>query len=104
MVERFYKHDGPVFAVSAEIDSGDSFTEPAEFDARRPFNLSVAGDFLATVSLQRSFDDGQNWVDVWTTDEPAERGVHCLEAHLLWRIGCKPGDHAGGLVLVRLSQ
>ena len=53
MVQRFYDHDRPVFAVSAEIESGDAFTEPAEFDSRRPFNLSVAGEFAATTTLQR---------------------------------------------------
>lgn len=105
MVRRFY--DSPRatgFAVEAVIDGANQFTEPAEFDARRPFNLSVSGSFVAAVVLQRSFDEGSAWHDVWIASEPAEKGVANFETDVLWRVGCKTGQFSSGAVNVRLSQ
>lgn len=104
MVQRFYDTDVAPFAVEATIDAAGEFTEPTEFDARRSFNLSVSGSFVATVVLQRSFDNGATWHDVWSTSEPAQKGVENFEPDVLWRVGCKAGQYSSGTVNVRLSQ
>ena len=68
------------------------------------FNLSITGTWVATVTVQRSFDSGSTWydVDTWTTNtqeyglEP-ERGIQ-------YRIGIKTGGYTSGSCVVRLSQ
>ena len=68
------------------------------------FNVSISGTWDATVTAQRSFDEGSTWYDVatWTANtqeyglEP-ERGVQ-------YRIGIKTGEFTSGQADVRLSQ
>jgi len=58
----------------------------------------------ATVTVQRSFNNGRNWLDVadftangaYVGDEP--------EAGVLYRFGVKTGRYASGDVIGRLSQ
>ena len=53
-------------AVTAENTFSDGlYTEGA-------FNLSISGTFLATVTVQRSFDQGSTWRDVDTFTAPIE--------------------------------
>ena len=107
MTKRYYvPADAPDhhLAVTASITNANSFTEQAEFDYRRPFNVSVSGTFSATVALQRSFDDGSTWLDVWTTTTAAELVVDTVEPGTLWRIGVRLGDYTSGTVVARVSQ
>ena len=68
------------------------------------FNLSISGTWVATVTVQRSFDQSATWhdVDTWTTNaeeyglEP-EGGIH-------YRVGIKTGEFTSGTCVVRLSQ
>lgn len=104
MVARYYDRTQTVFAVDASITAQNQFTEPAEFDVARPFNLSVAGTFTGTVTLQRSFDGGTTWRDVWSTSQPAEEIVDTPEPDVLWRAGIKTGNFGTGSASIRLSQ
>jgi len=104
MTKRFFEASTIPLAVSTSISSANSFTEAAEFDYRRPFNASVSGTFSATVALQRSFDGGVTWLDVWTTTAAAEIVVDTVEPGTLWRLGVRLGDYTSGTVVARVSQ
>lgn len=104
---RFFDTLQPTFATERSITAAGQWTndgDGAEFDQRRPFNISVGGTFVATVTLQRSFDGGSTWHDVWATAEPAERIVDTTESGLLWRLGVKSGEFTSGSLHARMSQ
>lgn len=106
MTKRYY-HDKVenVFSVSASITAQNTFTEESIFSHEKPFNLSVGGSgWSATVTLQRSFDGGSTWLDVWTTTSPSEEIVDNSEANVLWRVGCKTSEYSSGTIPLRLSQ
>lgn len=104
MTNRFFEAASVPLAVTASITNANSFTEQAEFDYRRPFNVSVSGTFSATVALQRSFDGGSTWLDVWTTTTAAELLVDTVEEDVQWRLGVRTGDYTSGTVEARVSQ
>lgn len=90
--------------VSANITAQNTFTEDAEFDHRRPFNLSVSGTWAGTVTLQRSFNNGSTWLDVYSTTGNVETVVDNVESGVLWRLGIKTGNFTSGTAVCRLSQ
>ena len=66
--------------------------------------LSVRGTFVATVTLQRSFDGGSTWQDVESYTEPIEKSIVNTDQSLLWRLGVKSGDYTSGNVVCVLLQ
>lgn len=66
-------------------------------------NVSVSNTFTGTITLQRSFDSGSNWVDVKEYTTPAEEFFQDLEPRNQYRIGIKNGDFGSGQADVRLS-
>lgn len=104
MTRQFFEMNSIPLAVTASITNANSFTEQAELDYRRPFNVSVSGTFSATVALQRSFDGGSTWLTVWTTTTAAELVVDTVEPGTLWRLGVRTGDYTSGTVAARVSQ
>ena len=82
--------------ISAENIFSDSLSVPAN-----QFSISVSGTFVATVTLQKSYD-GTNWNDVeqftyaseWIATEPEGAS---------YRIGVKTGDYTSGTITVRLG-
>lgn len=62
------------------------WTDPEDFNVGA-FNVSVSGDFVGTVVLQRSFDNGSTWEDVEDYTEPTEEYVEVTDATVLWRVG-----------------
>lgn len=91
-------------ATSASVGAQNTFCEDAEFDFRRPFNLSVSGTWVGTVTLQRSFNNGSTWLDVYTTTSNVETLVEQAESGVLWRLGIKTGNYTSGTAVCRLSQ
>lgn len=68
-------------------------------------NVTPAGEaFVATVTLQRSFDDGANWHDVEQFTEPCQKFFEHGTASVKWRLGVKSGDYTSGDINLRLSQ
>lgn len=102
---RYYERGVAIPMVqSASIGAQNTFTDAAEFDPSRKFNVSVSGTFSATVVLQRSFDGGSNWKDVDSWTAAAERTVENNEPNVLHRIGIKTGGYTSGTAVVRISQ
>ena len=68
------------------------------------FNLSISGTWVATVTLQRSFDGGSTWFDVGARTENVEEYGLEPEDSVQYRVGVKTGDFTSGTVVLRLSQ
>lgn len=66
------------------------------------FNVSVWGTFVATVTLQRSFDLGTTWLDV-ATYTSAKEEIRQEPEGALYRIGVKTGAYTSGTVDVRIG-
>lgn len=68
------------------------------------FNFSVSGTFSATVSLQRSFDNGTTWVTVQSYTSPTEDVGYEPESGVCYRAAILAGDYTSGTATVRISQ
>ena len=59
------------------------------------FNFSISGTFSATITVQRTFNNGTNWFDVETFTVPGQyigtEGAGCL-----YRVGIKSGEYVSG--------
>ena len=77
--------------------------------AGRAFNISLWGSFVATVELQRSFDEGASWLPItasgiqlyaWTA--PASESAQEDEVGVLYCLNCT--SYVSGTVNYRVSQ
>ena len=69
------------------------------------FNLSITGSFTATVTVQKSFDRGDNWADLATTYTAAAEAVLTeIEPGVLYRAGIKTGDYTTGDAVIRIGN
>jgi len=87
----------------AELSSENVFTEPIRL-AKGYFNFSLYGTWQATVTVQRSFDEGNTWGDVKDFDENGEYVGYEPEENVLYRFGIKTGNYISGTVKGRLAQ
>ena len=86
--------------VTASITEEDTFSDP--LSVRGLFDFSLSGTWTATVTLQRSFDDGTTWLDVAEyTSNVEEYGTQATGA-VKYRFGVKTGDFGSGTVVGRL--
>jgi hypothetical protein len=93
--------------ATATINAQNTFTDPIGFAPGTYFLISVQGTFVATVTLQKSYDKGVNWVDQipdGTFTSPTEKICLSVDDSVLWRIGVKTGNYTSGTVAARLSQ
>lgn len=86
----------------ASITAQNTGTEKLEIPRRKEANISVSGTFVATVTLQRSFDQGGSWLDVETHAGPMERVMNITEPTAV-RLFVKTGDFTSGTVAARVS-
>ena len=69
----------------------------------KDFNLSLSGTFVATVAIQRSFDDGATWKTVESyTAEIESTGFEPEGGGALYRLNCTA--YTSGTVTYRLSR
>lgn len=66
--------------------------------------LSISGTFAATVTLQRSFDSGSNWVDVETYTAATEKAIIDKTDDIQYRVGVKTGEFSSGTVNLILAK
>ena len=87
------------------ITAEDQFSPQICFDLEPGgFEISIAGVFVADVTLQRKFEGESIWRDVHVWDEPSECIGEQTVAETLWRLGVKTGDFSSGPIEVRLAQ
>ena len=68
-----------------------------------PFNFSLSGTWVATIHLQRSFDNGLTWLDTENFNVNVERIGLEPEVGTLYRFGVKTGNYTSGTIVGRLS-
>ena len=88
--------------VTANLTAENTFSRGVILEGT--FNLSLSGTWVATVTLQRSFDGGVTWLDVETFTENLERVGNSLETGVRFRFGVKTSDFTSGTVVGRLSR
>jgi hypothetical protein len=89
--------------VNINISEENKFTHK-QLPLQGDFNLSLSGTWIATVTVQRSFDNGATWVDVATFTQNGQYVGNEPEADVLYRIAVKTGEYTSGTVIGRLSQ
>ena len=90
------------FLTTRTLTAENQFTDAVQLQGY--FNLSISGTWVATITVQRSFDSGSTWydVDTWTANTQ-EYGFE-PEDKMQYRIGIKTGGYTSGSPVVRLSQ
>jgi hypothetical protein len=86
--------------ATKSISAEDTFTDVKTLEGY--FNLSISGTFVATVTVQRSYDNS-NWFDVDSFTAPTEE-VGFDPEFCYYRIGVKSGDYTSGTVVIRLGH
>lgn len=94
--------------VSASVTAENTFTNTIRVTGTgtaRSFTVSRTGTWVATVTLQRSFDEGTSWIDVttYTTNGTVAFDDGLSNQDVLYRIGVKTGDFTSGTVELTLS-
>ena len=107
-------HVGALFSVTSVGQTvSDSFSAENDFTSHirvtgvttgRQFAITVSGTFVANVTLQRSVDEGANWIDVATyTTVTTTTLTDGLENQIIWyRIGIKTGGFTSGTAVCSL--
>jgi hypothetical protein len=85
--------------VSASIGAQNTFTDSIKLSG--PFDLSISGTFVGTVTVQRSYDNS-SWKDVDTFTSPTED--YGFQPEIAWyRAGIKTGGYTSGTAVVSLA-
>ncbi len=82
-----------------------TFTETGQSAAvvlHGKFNMSLSGTWVATVALERSFDDGVTWLSVETFQSDTEAVIDAPEYGVQFRLNATA--FTSGTVVYRLSQ
>lgn len=91
-------------AITASLTAENTYSDSVTI-VKGKFNFSLSGTWVATVYVQRSFDNGSNWLDVdsFTTNCQmiGEETEYCGS---LYRFGIKTGGYTSGTVVGRISQ
>jgi hypothetical protein len=85
------------------ITGGNQYSYPVVL-VPGPFNFSMYGAFVGTVTVQRSYDEGVTWMDVATFTAPGEYVGEEIEAGVSYRYGIKNGEYTSGTLIGRLGQ
>ena len=89
-------------AVTAELSAQNTFSDGLYVQVA--FNLSIAGTFAATITVQRSFDLGSTWRDVDTFTTPIETFGSDPEPVVVYRAGIKTGEYTSGTATIRIGR
>ena len=86
------------------ITASNQFTDPIKLSGY--FNLSISGTWAGTITVQRSWDSGDTWLDVDTfIANTEEYGLEPEWTHIvLYRIGAKTDALTSGSAILRLSK
>ena len=85
--------------VTRSITAENQFTDSIKMSG--PFDFSIAGTFVATVTVQRSYDNS-TWRDVDTFTSATEEVGY--QPEIAWyRAGVKTGGFTSGTAVVTLA-
>ncbi len=88
---------------SASISAQNTWVTALEIDAGQAIVISLSGTWVATVTLQRSFDAGGTWVDYITYTSNASTEVIEARDDVQYRLGVDTGDYTSGTVVAELA-
>lgn len=94
--------DKDIGLVEKAITAENTFSDGLYIEGA--FNFSISGTFVATVTVQRSFDQGSTWRDVDTFTAPIETYGNDPEPVVVYRAGVKTGDFTSGTVNIRIGR
>jgi hypothetical protein len=97
-------------AIKANLSAADTYTsvlsgEVLTYVDHNPngvIDISIAGIFDGTLTLQRKFTDDTEWRDCDTFNAPFE-GTLIGSADALYRVGFKAGEYTSGTASIRLG-
>lgn len=96
---------GDPAAVTVSATAQDTWTDGIEpWGGSGQLNVSIAGTWVGTVTLQRSFNAGVSWQNVETWTANAEEQLWEFEADVLYRLGIATGNYVSGTAVLRLSK
>jgi len=99
----FYKFTGTVERENT-ISGDDQQTGWIQMNANETVILSLNGTWVGTIWLQRSYDDGDNWVDYEGYTGNASKSYTEYANNIIYRAYCKTGDWTSGSADVQLSK
>lgn len=85
------------------ITSEDDFTDWIEATNEK-FRVSISGTWMATITVQCSFDGGSTPLDVESFTTNTEKVGSDPENGVLYRVGIKAGDFISGAADVRIQS
>lgn len=86
--------------VTAIISAQNTFSDALRLCGN--FNVSIQGTFVATIVLQRSYDN-VTWYNLESFTAPVEQ-IGAEPEFIWYRLGIKTGGYTSGTVSVRISQ
>ena len=85
--------------VTSSITAENQFTDSIKLSG--PFDLSISGTFVATITVQRSYDNS-TWRDVDTFTSPSEE--YGFQPEIAWyRAGVKTGNFTSGTAVLLIA-
>ena len=89
---------------TANISAANTFTSAITVAKGEVFQVSISGTWVATTTLQRSYDGGSTWYDYfsWTTNATIE--LTGIEDSVQYRLGVPTGKYTSGTVNARLTK
>lgn len=102
-VGALWKVEGDV-NKSASISAENTFTDAIQLDAGESVITQLNGAWEATVTLQRSLDEGATWLDYHTFTANTSTTWTEAQDGVFYRIGVKTGDHTDGTVSAELIR
>jgi len=87
-------------SITAQNTFSNSIKAAGQRSGEQDIAVSISGTFTATVTVQRSLDDGSNFFDLPTTYTAAAE-INIVPARgVLYRVGVKTGDYTSGTIEV----
>jgi hypothetical protein len=91
----------PTAVTEVTVTANNQFS--SSIDITDIFNVAIRGAFTATITLQASFDNGVNWIDVEIFSEPVvKRGRIAPNEVVQFRIGSTA--YTSGTASCRISR
>ena len=91
-----------VDVVEQAISGSNVFSKIVD-NIRGNYNYSLAGTWVGTITLQRSFDEGNTWRDVDSHTENIETYGYEPGENVYYRFGFKTGEYTSGQVTGRID-
>jgi hypothetical protein len=89
---------------SKDISAENSYTNTMWVDSNESVIISLTGTWAATVTLQRSYDEGLTWLDYYQYTSNISTLVIEVEDDVLYRLGIKTGDYTSGTVVAIIGM